>query len=186
VLVQEGLSPETIAIVETAESPADIITQMSEKLAHVLDFDHQTIERAVLARERTRTTAFTNGAAIPHCRLAGLKEFGIGLMVLQQAIRWDNEGHTVDTIMMIAGPTENVSEHLRILANSSQLLDCSILRSRLKQAPNSESAHRLISAVEQAIEQRRSQHGMLRELLKDQQNGTDTNYLAEIVSKFEW
>lgn len=185
-LVQDSLSPDSVQIVENAPDAGEIIARMAKQLADLLNVDNEIIEQAVLAREKTRTTAFTNGAAIPHCRLPGIQSFAIALMILRQSIPWDNEGHNVDTVMMIAGPTENVSTHLRILANSSQLLDCSSLRDKLKQAPDTKSAHNLISAVEQAIEQRRSQHGMLRELRRDQQNGADTEYLTEVVNNYNW
>ncbi|MHC4443085.1 MAG: PTS sugar transporter subunit IIA [Planctomycetota bacterium] len=185
-LVQDSLAPQNVEILDGAVDAGGIITRMARKLSTILDIDRENIVRAVLAREKTRTTAFTNGAAIPHCRLPGIQRFGIALIILRQPIKWDKEGHAVDTIMMIAGPTENVSSHLRILANSSQLLDCAALREKLKQAPDNQAAYNLIAAVEQAIEQRRSQHGMLRELRRDQQNGSENEHLTKIVNNYNW
>ncbi|UCD27915.1 MAG: PTS sugar transporter subunit IIA [Planctomycetota bacterium] len=185
-LVQNCLSPETIEITDSADDAAEIIARMSAKLAAHLGIEQETIMSAVLTREKSRTTAFTNGAAVPHCRLNILKKCGIALMILRNPTCWDNQGHNVDTIMMIASPQENVSSNLRILANSSQLLDCAALRNKLKQAPDSNAAYKLISTIEKAVEQRRSQHGMLRELRRDQQNGTDAQYLQEVVNNFAW
>jgi len=186
VLVQRSLSPDTIAIVDTNEGAAAVIASLSKKLAAMLSVEQTVIEDAVLDRERVRTTAFPNGAAIPHCRLPRLGRFGIGLMVLQQPVCWDSQGHNVDTVMMIVGPTENVSDHLRILANSSQMLDSSALRAKLKRAPDARSAHELVCAAEEIIEQRRHQVGMLREIRKDQENGTNTDFLADVANRFEW
>lgn len=183
-LVHECLSPETIEIAEHAENASAVITCLSEKLAACLGAEHETIARAILAREQTRTTAFANGAAVPHCRLNDLSRFGVAVMILRKPIRWDNEGHAVDTVMMIAGPSKDVSEHLRILANASQMLDSPALRAKLKQAPDAGSAHELLTAAEQAIEQRRSVEGMLRELRKEQANGID--HLAEVADRFNW
>ena len=183
-LVEESLSGETIEISDTANNATDVISRLSDKLAGILEVDREVIERAVLTREQARTTAFTNGAAIPHCRLPDLKRFGIAMMILRQPIRWDNEGHAVDTVMLIAGPSKNVPDHLRILANSSQLLDSPALRAKLKQAPDNGSAYKLMVAAEQAVERRRSEEGMLRELRKDQANGTD--HLSGVVRDFDW
>ena len=173
-----------IAIAERAENAADVIARLSEKLAALLAVHAETIQQAILDRERTRTTALANGAAIPHCRMPALSRFGIAVMVLQQPVRWDDNGHTVDTVVMIAGPSENVPGHLRILANSSQLLDSPGLRSKLKRAPDARSAYDLIAAAEEAVEHRRSQEGMLRELRRDQENGAD--YLSTVAEKFDW
>jgi PTS system nitrogen regulatory IIA component len=185
VLVQTSLSSETIVIADSAENAARVIHDLAVRVAELLDLNASVIERAVLERERARTTAFANGAAVPHCRLSGLRQFGIGMMILRNPVRWDNEGHAVDSVMMIVGPTENVSDHLRILANSSQLLDSSALRQKLRSAPDGAAAHLLMSAAEEAVELRRSESGMLRELRKDDANG-DIDHLAEVASRFDW
>ena len=185
-LVQHNLSPNAIEIADHVENAAEVISRLSENVAAELGIERDVVERAVLDRERARTTAFANGAAIPHCRLSHLKQFAIGLMILQQPVRWDNEGHAVDTVMLIAGPTENVSDHLRILANSSQLLDSAALRAKLKQAPNPAAALELMAAAEEAVEARRSRDGMLRELRRDQENGTERDPLAEVAARFDW
>ena len=185
-LINNSLSAEMILLVDHIACAADVIAQLSAELAAYLDMDTQIIEKAIIDRESTRTTAFANGAAIPHCRLPELKTFGIAIMVLTQPVRWDNEGHAVDAIMMIAGPTANVGDHLRILANGSQLLDSPALRAKLKRAPDAKSARKLLAAAETAIEQRRSKEGMLRELHKDQANGGQVDYLANVADRFEW
>lgn len=185
-LIHDSLSAEMILLLDHIKSTAEAISQLAAELAAYLDVDPQTIEKAVIDRETARTTAFANGAAIPHCRLPELKTFGIAIMVLTQPVRWDDEGHNVDTIMMIAGPTSSVGEHLRILANGSQILDSMALRNKLKNAPDSKAARKLLASAEQAIEQRRSKEGMLRELRKDQANGGQIDYLAEVADRFEW
>ena len=122
-LVKENLSADTIEILDSAENATAVIERLCSKLAPRLEVETDVIARAVLERERARTTAFANGGAVPHCRLPGLKRFGIAIMILRQPVRWDNEGHAVDIVILIAGPSENVSGHLRVLANSSQFLD---------------------------------------------------------------
>lgn len=183
-LIADSLSPEQIEIAETAENAADVIGKLSIRIAAALNVETQLIEDATLAREQTRTTAFRNGAAIPHCRLDELNDFGIAMMILKKPIRWDNEGHAVDTVMMLAGPSKQIPDQLRILANSSQLLNSSALRNKLKQAPNAEGACKLMVAAETAVEKKRSEEGLLRELHRDQ--GDSVDQLTEVVEGFEW
>lgn len=183
-LIQRCLAPENIELRETVRDRNQAIVALARKLADFLKGDWSAIEQAVLTREQARTTAFTNAAAIPHCRLPGLRDFGMALMILRNPVTWDDEGHAVDTIAMIAGPRQNVSAHLRLLANSSQLLDSPSLLGKLKLAPDPKAACDLICAAEEAIERRRAEHGMLREFRGDHQNGSD--YLREVVDQFNW
>lgn len=183
-LIAESLSPENVVLCETAGKAADVIRQLAVKLANQLGKDRKTIEEAVITRERARTTAFTNGAAIPHCRLADLSRFGIAMMILKKPVRWDNQGHAVDIVMMIAGPSQQIPEQLRILANSGQVLDSLAVRTKLKQAPDAKAVCQLIAVAEKAVEARRAKDGVLRELQRDQTDNVD--YLAEVADKFEW
>jgi PTS system nitrogen regulatory IIA component len=184
VLVRDSLSPQTVFIADTASSAAEVISRLAGELAALLSVDRDVLQRAVMERERARTTAFSNGAAIPHCRLPGLRRFGIAVMILHQPVRWDNDGRPVDTIMMIAGPTDQVSDHLRILANSSQLLDSKAVRGKLKTAPDANAAYELLSSAEAAVEQRRTQDGMLREIRKE--DSAPADYLSQVAQRFNW
>lgn len=183
-LIAESLSPENVILCETAISTTDVIRQLAGKLAKRLGQDRTTIEEAVIARERARTTAFTNGAAIPHCRLAELDRFGIAMMILKKPVRWDSQGHSVDIIMMIAGPSQHIPEQLRILSNSGQVLDSPAIRTKLKRSPDAKAICELMAAAEKAVEARRARDGVLRELRRDQLDSAD--YLAEVADTFEW
>lgn len=186
VLLQDGLVPETIEIAEQMFGRDEVIKCLCKKLASHLTIEEAALERAVFDRERARSTAFPNGAAIPHCRIPGLSKFGIALMVLRKAVKWDENGREVDLALLIAGPAESVSDHLRVLANSSQLLDSPALRRKLRRAPDADSAYKLVIAAEGAIEKRRSQDGALRELRSDQSDQAGADHLAEIADKFDW
>jgi len=183
-LIEENLSPEDIVITDKAAGAADIIQRLAARIAKRLDADRAIIEEAVAIRERARTTAFTNGAAIPHCRLSELSRFGIAMMILRQPVRWDKQGHAVDIILMIAGPSRNIPEQLRILANSSQVLDSPAIRAKLKQAPDTQAVLKLMTAAEQAVEARRASEGVLREFHPDQADTAD--HLATVAEKFKW
>ncbi|NLX12895.1 MAG: PTS sugar transporter subunit IIA [Phycisphaerales bacterium] len=183
-LINRCLASENIELCETVQDRNQAIATLSHNLAVFLKCDRSAIEQAALVREKARTTAFANGAAIPHCRLPGLRDFGMALMILRQPVDWDSEGHKVDIIAMITGPSHNVSAHLRILANCSQLLDSLSLRDKLKTAPSPKAAYDLVCTAEEAIERRRAEHGMLRELHSDHANGGD--YLREVTDQFKW
>ena len=185
VLISQNLSPETIELARRVDTAEDAIKLLSARLAPLLPVDRTAIERAVISRERARTTALPNGAAIPHCRRPGRRRFGCALLVLAAPVRWDHEGHCVDVVLMIVGPAENVSDHLRILANSSRLLDSPTLRARLKTAPGPAQAHELITAAERAIESRRQETGTAHDS-GDRLHSRADDYLAEVANRFNW
>lgn len=183
-LIRNSLSPENIDLIKSAETPTDIIRRLSDRVARASKLAPERIEQAVLDREHTRTTAFANGAALPHCRLAELSRFVAALAVLHKPLRWDTQGHAVDRIMLIAGPLSAVSDHLRILANGSQILDSAAICSKLRAAPDPHSAYELIAAAEEGIELRRAQVGILTEVRREASQ--DKDYLRSVADQFHW
>jgi len=163
-LIHEGLSPHTILL---KESPADAdaaLARMAGPLARELGVKVQLVRDEVIARERVRSTAVAAGAAIPHCRLTGISRFGVALLTADPPIRWDALGHSVDLVLMITGPRDAVSDHLRILANASRLLSSPAFRDRLRSAEKPEQVIRLVRVAEEVIEQQRHRDGMLGEI----------------------
>lgn len=183
-LIKSSLSPDTVEILETVENPAEIVRRLSQRIAQVSGADPRIIIQAVLDREHTRTTAFANGAALPHCRLPELARFFTALAILRKPVRWDVEGHAVDRIMLIAGPAAAVSDHLRILANGSQILDSVAVHAKLRTAPEAHSACELVAAAEEAIELRRSRMGVLPEVRRE--TGQNNDYLHAVADQFHW
>ncbi len=184
-LLKNGLSTQAIVLLESADSAAQVIGLLAARMADRPAIHAERIEQAVLERERTRTTAFSNGAALPHCRLPDLPRFIIGLAILRKPVRWDTEGHAIDTVLMVAGPAQAISDHLRILANASQLLDSASVHARLRTAPDADSAYALLIAAEEAIEQRRALLGALTEVRRNVE-GEDRDHLRAVAERFIW
>jgi mannitol/fructose-specific phosphotransferase system IIA component (Ntr-type) len=184
VLIRNSLSPDTVEILDTAQNAAEVIRRLSERIARSSRIDARIIARAAMDREKTRTTGFANGAALPHCRLAELSRFMTALAILRKPLLWDANGHSVDRIMLIAGPLSAVSDHLRILANGSQILDSPAVHAKLLEAPEAHSAYELVAAAEEAIELRRSRMGVLTEVRRD--GAEDFDYLQPVADQFRW
>jgi mannitol/fructose-specific phosphotransferase system IIA component (Ntr-type) len=184
VLIRNSLSPETIEILKTSTDASAVIHRLAERLARLGKLEPGRIERGALDRERTRTTAFANGAALPHCRLGEMSRFLAALAILRKPVQWDAEGHAVDRVLLIAGPLTAVSDHLRILANGSQILDSEAVHGKLLAAPDPHSAYELVAAAEEAIETRRAHMGVLTEVRRDAFGEKD--YLRGVAEQFGW
>jgi mannitol/fructose-specific phosphotransferase system IIA component len=72
ILIHHSLSSESVFDFGPGCDGAEAIGQLARPWQHPPGVEPEMIERAVLEREASRTTAFANGAAIPHCRLPGL------------------------------------------------------------------------------------------------------------------
>lgn len=184
ITLSNSLSPEAIVLAETAPSARQVVATLAGLLSAQLGLGPEIIEKAVQQREATRSTAIGHHAAIPHCRLADLPRFGAALMSLSKPVRWDEEGHEVDLVVMMAGPQDAVAAHLRLLSNCSQLLACEPLHAKLRHAPDAQGVIQLLAAAEEAVETRRSREGLLRELRRDQAEGGDE--LTDVVERFTW
>ncbi len=182
-LIHKGLTPQTILLKESLSDVNAVLARMAAALAPSLGLEESLVRNAVTARERVRSTAVTDGSAIPHCRLAGIDRFGVALLTADPPITWDARGHLVDLVLMIAGPASAVSDHLRILANASRLLSSPTFRDRLRSAGKPEQVIRLVRVAEEIIEQQRHRDGMLGEV----RGATgDLSDLEAAIAALEW
>ena len=96
--------------------------------------EQQIIFDALVERERLGTTGIGKGVAIPHARLAGLKDLYCLFMRVNPAVDFESiDGKPVDLIFCLLVPEESGADHLKALARISKLLRnddiCAQLRS---------------------------------------------------------
>lgn len=87
------------------------------------DIDEADLINALEAREELGSTGFGNGVAIPHCRLAGVPEFVVGIITVPDGVAFDAvDGKDVRLIVFIIGPDQDTTEHIRVLSLVSRVL----------------------------------------------------------------
>lgn len=83
----------------------------------------ETLIKKLLEREQLSSTALSNKVAIPHCKIAGLKEFVIGIVTVPEGIDYHSlDGKLTEIFVFIIAPEEERNSHLRILSNISMYL----------------------------------------------------------------
>jgi len=184
-LISQALGSDSILLRARFSDAVEAIGRLSELAAARLGEDASVVRKAVLDREATRSTALPNGSAVPHCRLAGRSRFAVALATLAEPLIWDQRGNEVDTIVLIASPEDRVADHMRILANSTQMLDSTAFREKLRSAPSAQHAYELVRAAESIIEERRSQLGVLREM-QTASRSEQVDELVELVEAVCW
>ncbi len=96
------------------------------------EIDSATIRTALADREAQGSTAFGNEIAIPHARLAGLDRFLLFIVSTPRGVEFEAlDRKKVKLFFVILGPTEAVTDHLKILAFVSRALSHTDLKREL-------------------------------------------------------
>ena len=81
------------------------------------------IYAALAKREKTGTTGFGDGIAIPHCSFPDIDDFVVGLMTFAKGVEFESlDGKPVFLLFFIIGPARERNRHIQILSTISKLL----------------------------------------------------------------
>ena len=98
------------------------------------------IENALRKREALGSTGFGKAIAIPHCRLAGVKEFVVGLLTVPGGVPFDAlDDKPVKLFVFIVAPATESDEHVRLLSGISRVLSIPGAVEEMIAAPSSEA-----------------------------------------------
>lgn len=85
--------------------------------------DKAGYKEGILAREALGSTAVGEGIAIPHAKVAAVKEPGLAAMVVPDGVDYEAfDGSLANLIFMIAAPEGEADVHLEALSRLSTLL----------------------------------------------------------------
>jgi PTS system nitrogen regulatory IIA component len=126
-------------------TPKDKLALMSS-IADAFAADDPALSAAAVLkvledRERLASTGAGSGVAIPHGRLAKLKEMRAVLAIIPQGVDFDAiDGDPVTLAVAILGPLDQPSEHLKALARVSRTVRDERVRALLVAADSVEAA----------------------------------------------
>ncbi|WP_110948474.1 PTS IIA-like nitrogen regulatory protein PtsN [Pseudomonas bohemica] len=111
----------------------------------VPEFERQTVYESLIAREKLGSTGFGNGIAIPHCRLRGCTSPVSAVLHLERPVDFDAiDGAPVDLLFVLLVPEAATDAHLELLRQIASMLDRSDVRTRLRDARNSEELYNVV------------------------------------------
>jgi PTS system nitrogen regulatory IIA component len=100
------------------------ITRLAKKSPILKDVDEKSILQGLQERENLGSTGFGKGIAIPHCRLAEVPDFVVGIATVPAGVDFDAmDGEKVSAIVFIIAPARETNEHLRVLSAISHVLN---------------------------------------------------------------
>ena len=111
--------------------------------------DKAAYKEGILAREALGSTAVGDGIAIPHAKVAAVKEPGLAAIVVPDGVDYDAYDGSLSTIIfMIAAPDGEADVHLEALSKLSTLLMDPDFKESLIHAGSKEEFLRLIDEKE--------------------------------------
>ena len=104
--------------------------------------DADEIYSQLIAREKLGTTALGHGIAIPHCRLDSCDEIIGAMFTLEEGIDFEAfDQEPVRVLFILLVPTEEVDEHLQVLATLASRFDLEDYRLGLLEADTDEALY---------------------------------------------
>jgi PTS system nitrogen regulatory IIA component len=148
--LSELLLPECIAQdlrFADKESVLQGIAKLAKKANILKDVTEKEILQGLRRREQLGSTGFGSRISIPHCRLARVPEFIVGIATTREGVDFDAmDGKEVHVFLFMIAPERETSEHLRILSEISQILHTPGIVDRLLAAKTPEALREVFLA----------------------------------------
>ncbi|MEL0003158.1 MAG: PTS sugar transporter subunit IIA [Rhodospirillales bacterium] len=125
---------------------------LAEALSIDNGLDPHTVMELLLAREQLGATGVGGGVAMPHGRVADLKQLLIAFGRLNEPVEYESpDGQAVDLILMILAPEDSGSICLKALSIASRVLRSNEVRDQLRQAEDIDTIREILCRKQEAI-----------------------------------
>ena len=116
-LITDLLQPENVSLIDL-DDKTQVITQLVEKAKELQLVPHQgSFLQAILDREQIMSTGLGLGVAVPHAKLAEVKDFFVLIGIMKQPVPWDSlDKLPVSLVFMIGGPDDRQTDYLKLLS----------------------------------------------------------------------
>jgi PTS system nitrogen regulatory IIA component len=117
------ISPDAVLASVKAKTKKQLLQELAGRAAKLTRLEERHIFDVLWQRERLGSTGLGHGVAIPHGKLAGLKQI-VGIFArLAKPVDFDAvDGEKVDIVFLLLAPEGAGADHLKALARISRLL----------------------------------------------------------------
>ena len=128
-----------VSINDDSKSKKSVLEKLASILSWTTGIDADIIFNKLYESEKLGSTSVGNGVALPHARLDGINMPFISVVVLEEAIDFDNiDDFDVDIVVCLVVPLRQTEDHLTLLSSLSQILDNISNRKKIRDSRNSE------------------------------------------------
>ena len=144
--LKDIVEPEAVFSRLNATSKKHLLQELAQRAEDVLGVEARTAFEAMLERERLGATGMGHGVAIPHARIAGLKEIAGIFAALQKPIEFESaDDEPVDLVFALLAPEDAGADHLRALARVSRRLRDPAVCAKLRSADHSSAIYAVLT-----------------------------------------
>ncbi len=143
------LDPDAVDESLNVGSKKGLFQQLATQASRHSGIDQKEILAALNEREKTGSTGFGAGVAIPHGRVVGLDRI-VGLFArLAVPLQYQSVDHLpVDLVFMLLSPPDAGPDHLKVLARVSRALRDKQLLAKLRGARSRDALYAVLTGSE--------------------------------------
>ncbi|MFO7832325.1 MAG: PTS sugar transporter subunit IIA [Desulfuromonadaceae bacterium] len=129
-----------------AESKEELLEEMTDVMLRSAPMlDRSQVLSVLQERERLGSTGIGDGVAIPHGKIADIKQMYLAFGRSVKGVDFDSmDGKAAHLFFLLIAPEESISAHLKTLARISKLLKKERARRQLLEAEDSEEIYKII------------------------------------------
>lgn len=143
--LQQLTEPERIFLGLEVEDGDQALTKLGELLSEQLGVSQEKIVGALMERERLGSTGVGDGFAIPHCKLAGIKEIVVAIARFENGVDFHApDGKPVRLMFVVLSPPDQPAAHLQVLSQIARVLKRKEIRQRLMEAEDAAAMARVV------------------------------------------
>lgn len=143
-LIADLLPPSNVLVGLEAASKKRVFEQAGIMFENNQGIGRSTVFDSLFAREKLGSTGLGHGVAIPHGRIAKLREATAAFVKTSHPIPFDApDGEPVNLIFVLLVPERATDLHLQILGELAQMFSDPQFRNRLQECEDAPSIHQL-------------------------------------------
>ncbi len=143
-LIRGILPPNNIVIDHDSHSKPALFERAGVLFEHTLSLRREQVVDSLLQREKLGSTALGKGIAIPHGRIAKLREASAALIKLAEPIPFDSpDGQPVQWAFVLLVPERATDLHLQILGELAQMFSDADFRAQMSRCEDSTALYQL-------------------------------------------
>jgi nitrogen PTS system EIIA component len=123
-----------------------LIAELAERAGELLEVEDRPIYEALWQRESLSSTGIGRGIAIPHARVAQVRQMFGMFAKLDRPIEFESmDNEPVDLVFLLLAPESAGADHLKALARVSRLMRDPLTLDRLRSTKAKAAIHALLT-----------------------------------------
>lgn len=132
-----------------ANSKKQLLQLLSERASTITGIPEREIFDTILQRERLGSTGVGNGIAIPHGKLAGVKQISGVFARLETPIDFEAlDDQPVDLVFLLLAPEGAGADHLKALSRIARVLRDADTVAKVRGTQDANAIHALLSETQ--------------------------------------